>query len=200
MSHVIPWSSTRNVDLEFLLEDVDNLLNESRDGAERVRKIVQDLKEFSHVDKEEKMAANLNEGVESTLNIVWNELKYKTTVEKEYGDIPDVSCYPMELNQVFMNILVNAGQAIDEEGTIRIQTFHEDGDVCVAISDTGKGMSKEVQERIFEPFFTTKDVGKGTGLGLNMAYNIVVNKHGGDILVDSQEGVGTTFTVKIPTS
>ena len=188
------------IDLDYVLKDAGNLLDESRDGAERVRKIVQDLREFSHVDQEEMMSANINEGVESTLNIVWNELKYKAKVEKDYGDIPEVLCFPMEINQVVMNILVNAAQAIEERGTIRIQTFHEDGYVCVAISDTGIGMSPEVQQRLFEPFFTTKDVGKGTGLGLNMAYNIVVNKHAGDILVDSQEGVGTTFTVKIPTS
>ena len=188
------------IDLDYVLEDAANLLDESRDGAERVRKIVQDLREFSHVDQEEMMSANINEGVESTLNIVWNELKYKAKVEKDYGDIPEVLCFPMEINQVVMNILVNAAQAMEEQGTIRIETFHEDGYVCVAISDTGNGMSPEVRQRLFEPFFTTKEVGKGTGLGLNMAYNIVVNKHGGDILVDSQEGVGTTSTVKIPTS
>ena len=186
------------LDMEFLLEDVDNLVSESRDGAERVRKIVQNLKEFSHVDKEEKMPANLNDGVESTLNIVWNEIKHIATVEKEYGDIPEVRCHPMELNQVFMNMLVNAAQAMEKEGTITIRTFQDDGFVCVSIADTGKGMPPEVVEKVFDPFFTTKEVGEGTGLGLNMAYNIVVNKHNGEILVDSKEGTGTIFTVKIP--
>ena len=185
------------MDLEYVLEDLATVIAESREGAERVRKIVQDLKEFSHVDQEEKMPANLNDGLESTLNIVWNELKYKTVVEKDYGDLPETLCYPMELNQVFMNILVNAAQAIEEKGTIGIRTYEEDGHVCVAISDTGKGMPPEVQKRIFEPFFTTKDVGKGTGLGLSMAYNIV-EKHNGQFLVESTEGVGTHFTVKIP--
>ena len=191
----------KEVDIEYLLSDSGSLVEQSRDGAERVRKIVQNLKEFSHVDREEKMPADLNAGIESTLNIVWNEIKYNATVEKEYGDIPMVDCFPMELNQVFMNILVNAAQAIgDGQGTITIKT-RQDGDfVLVSIEDTGKGMPPEVQQRIFEPFFTTKDVGKGTGLGLNMAYNIVVKKHGGDILVDSEEGVGTTFSVKIPIS
>ena len=185
------------MNLDFILEDLENLTAESHDGAERVRKIVQNLKEFSHVDQEEKMPANLNAGLESTLNIVWNELKYKCTVEKDYGDIPELMCYPMELNQVFMNLLVNAAQAIEERGTITIRTYQEDGAICVAIADTGTGMPPEVQKRIFEPFFTTKEVGKGTGLGLSMAYNIV-KKHDGAMLVDSEEGAGTCFTVKIP--
>ena len=184
-------------DLEFLLEDLDNLIAESREGTERVRRIVQNLREFSHVDRDEMSLANLNDGVESTLNIVWNELKYKAEVVKEYGDLPEIECHPQELNQVFMNILVNAAQAIDSKGTITIRTYREDMAACVAITDTGNGMSSEVQARVFEPFYTTKDVGKGTGLGLSMAYNIV-QKHDGELLVDSQVGRGTTFTVRIP--
>ena len=187
----------QEIDLQYVLEDLNNLIAESREGAERVRKIVQDLKEFSHVDQEEKMPTDLNKGIESTLNIVWNELKYKVTVEKDFGEIPEVMGYPMELNQVFMNLFVNAGQAIEDQGTIAIRTCQEDGYACVIISDTGTGMPPEVVKKIFEPFFTTKDVGKGTGLGLSMAYNIV-QKHDGEISVDSQEGVGTTFTIKIP--
>lgn len=162
-----------------------------------MRKIVQDLRDFAHIDREERVLAHLNDGLESTLNIVWNELKYKATVEKEYGEIPAVECYPQELNQVFMNLLVNAIQAIEEKGTITIRTYAENGYVCVAISDTGKGMPPEMEERIFEPFYTTKEVGEGTGLGLSITYNIV-KKHGGEIRVDSQVGKGTTFTVRIP--
>jgi two-component system, NtrC family, sensor kinase len=187
----------QEIDLQYILEDLNNLISESSEGAERVRKIVQDLKEFSHVDQEEKMPTDLNKGLESTLNIVWNELKYKVTVDKDLGEIPEVMGYPMELNQVFMNLFVNAGQAIEDQGTISIRTCQEDGYACVIISDTGTGMPPEVAKKIFEPFFTTKEVGKGTGLGLSMAYNIV-QKHDGEILVDSQEGVGTTFTIKIP--
>jgi two-component system, NtrC family, sensor kinase len=160
-----------------------------------VRKIVLNLKEFSHVDKEEKMPANINDGVESTLNIVWNELKYKADVEREYGDIPEVYCYIQELNQVFMNLLVNAAHAIEGHGTIKVRTYCEESSVCVSIADTGKGMSAEVQKRIFEPFYTTKVVGEGTGLGLSIGYGIVVDKHGGQLLVDSSEGKGT---IKIP--
>ena len=185
------------MDVGFILEDLTSLIAESQEGAERVRKIVQDLKEFSHVDQAEKKAFNVNDGLKSTLNIVWNELKYKATVEVDYGELPEIVGYPMQLNQVFMNILVNAGQAIEEQGEIGIRTYEEDGCVCVAISDTGRGMPPEVQGRIFDPFFTMKGVGKGTGLGLSMSYNIV-KKHGGDIRVDSQEGEGATFTVRIP--
>lgn len=186
------------LDLEFLFEDIENLVSESRDGADRVRKIVQNLKDFSHIDKEEKTATDLNKGLESTLNIAWNEIKYKAKVEKEYGDLPEVLCYPMELNQVFLNVLVNAAQAIEDKGTITIRTYADDGYACIDIADTGCGMSPKVQQRIFDPFYTTKDVGKGTGLGLSMGYNIVVDKHGGQLLVESQEGKGSTFTIKIP--
>ena len=186
------------LDLEYLLDDIDELITESRDGADRVRKIVLNLKEFSHVGREEKMPANINKGLDSTINIVWNELKYKATLEKDYGEIPQVSCYMQEINQVFMNLLVNASQAIEEQGAIKIRTYEEEGHICIDIADTGRGMPPEVQKRIFEPFYTTKEVGEGTGLGLSMGYRIVVEKHGGDLLVESEQGVGTTFTIKLP--
>lgn len=188
----------QTLDLDYLLDDIGQLIEESREGADRVRKIVLNLKDFSHVDKEEKMPANINNGLESTLNIVSNELKYKAEVEKDYGEIPEVSCYIQELNQVFMNLLVNAAHAIEGHGVITVRTYSENDHVCVAIADNGKGMSPEVQKRIFEPFYTTKVVGEGTGLGLSIGYGIVVDKHGGQLLVDSSEGLGTTFTIKIP--
>lgn len=169
----------QSLDLEYMLGDIGQLIEEWREGADRVRKIVLNLKEFSHVDKEEKMPANINNGLESTLNIVWNELKYKADVKKDYGEIPEVSCYIQELNQVFMNLLVNAAHAIEGHGTITVRTYSEKDHVCIAISDTGKGMSPEVQKRIFEPFYTTKVVGEDTGLGLSIGYGIVVDKHGG---------------------
>jgi len=188
----------QTLDLDYLLDDIGQLIEESREGADRVRKIVLNLKDFSHVDKEEKMPANINNGLESTLNIVSNELKYKAEVEKDYGEIPEVSCYIQELKQVFMNLLVNAAHAIEGHGVITVRTYSENDHVCVAIADNGKGMSPEVQKRIFEPFYTTKVVGEGTGLGLSIGYGIVVDKHGGQLLVDSSEGLGTTFTIKIP--
>ena len=144
------------------------------------------------------MPADINAGIESTLNIIWNELKYKVEIEKDFGELPEVVCFPMELNQVFMNLLMNSAQAIEVRGTIGIKTYAEGDFVCVAISDTGKGMSSEVRRQIFEPFFTTKEVGEGTGLGLSMCHTIITDKHGGEITCESEEGKGTTFTLKIP--
>lgn len=191
-------SQKQQMGLDFVLEDLQNLVAESKEGAERVRKIVRDLRDFSHLDRKERMLADINAGIEATLNIVWNEIKYKAEVEKDYGALPEVVCFPMELNQVFMNLLVNAVQVIEEKGTIRIRTYVEEGFACVDVSDTGCGMPPEVQARIFDPFFTTKDVGEGTGLGLSMSYNIVTVKHEGRISVASEPGRGSTFTVRIP--
>jgi two-component system NtrC family sensor kinase len=128
---------------------------------------------------------------------VWNELKYKATVNKEYGEIPLTKCYPQQLNQVFMNLLVNAAHAIEKQGVITIRTLKEGSFILISITDTGCGMDDAIVNRIFEPFFTTKEVGKGTGLGLSITYDIV-KKHGGDITVQSEPGEGTTFTVRIP--
>jgi PAS domain S-box-containing protein len=185
-------------DFNFLKEDIFSLLGESKDGLVRVRKIVQDLKSFSRVGEQEWQDADLHQGLDSTLNIVWNELKYKCKVVKEYGDIPHVYCMISQLNQVFMNLLVNAGHAIESQGTITIRSYRQGADqVCVEIGDTGKGIAPEHINRIFEPFFTTKAVGKGTGLGLSLSYGIV-QRHGGRIEVDSQLGVGSTFRVLLP--
>ncbi len=141
--------------------------------------------------------ADINKGLESTLNIVWNEIKYKAEVKTIYGDIPHVLCYSQQLNQVFMNILVNAAHAIDGKGSITLRTFCENDNVVIEISDTGKGIQPEHLSRIFEPFFTTKPVGKGTGLGLSVAYAII-RKHNGEITVDSRVGAGTCFRVSLP--
>ena len=185
------------VDINYIMDDIPNLIKESEEGTERIKKIIMDLKDFAHPGKQELEYANINRNLESTLNIVRNELKYKATVTKDYGELPEVQCYPQELNQVFMNILVNAAQAIEKQGEIRIATRAVDGQVEVAISDTGSGIQKENLSKIFDPFFTTKEVGKGTGLGLNMAYNII-QRHKGTIEVNSQVGKGTTFTIRIP--
>jgi PAS domain S-box-containing protein len=185
-------------DFAFLKDDIYNLLNESRDGLGRVRKIVLDLKNFSRVGEQEWQEADLHEGLDSTLNIVWNELKYKAKVIKEYGDIPKIHCLISQLNQVFMNLLVNAGHAIETQGTITIRSFRQDDDkVCIEVSDTGQGIAPEHMNRIFEPFFTTKPVGKGTGLGLSLSYGIV-RRHKGRLEVESVVGQGTTFRVVLP--
>ena len=185
-------------DFAYLRQDIIQLLGESKEGLGRVRKIVQDLKSFSHVSEQDWQWADLHQGLDSTLNIVWNELKYKCQVVKDYGDIPPVFCLISQLNQVFMNLLVNAGHAIETKGTVTIRTApHGEQEVAIEVIDTGKGIPPENLNRIFEPFFTTKPVGKGTGLGLSLAYSIV-DKHGGRIDVESQVGVGTTFRVILP--
>ena len=186
------------LDVDFIVGDLPNLMRESREGIERVTKIVQDLKEFSHVGAGEAMRpSDLHKGLESTLNIVWNDLKYKVRLEKHYMPLPPVECRLSEINQVFMTLLVNAGQAIDTSGTIDITTGTEGDSAWVAITDTGSGMTPDVQQRIFDPFFTTKAIGRGTGLGLAIAYGIVA-KHHGRIEVRSEPGVGSTFRVVLP--
>jgi two-component system NtrC family sensor kinase len=190
-------SMKKSMKIDFILGDMGSLLEESQDGAERVRRIVQDLKNFSHVDEAENKAANINENLASTLNMLRNEIKYVAELVTDYGDLPLVSCNPQQLNQVFMNILVNAVHALDEHGTITLRTSHEGDFVKISVSDTGKGIAEEHLTKIFDPFFTTKAVGKGTGLGLSICYDII-KKHGGEILVQSTVGTGTTFTVQLP--
>ena len=184
--------------VDYIRKDLPNLIAETSDGAQRVRQIVQDLKSFSRVDGAEFVHADINEGLDSTLSIAWNELKYKATVTKDYGQLPQLWCNPGQLNQVFLNILVNASHAIVGHGEIRITTREEGGSVRIDISDTGGGIPPESVKRIFDPFFTTKEVGKGTGLGLSIAYDIVVNKHGGRIDATSEIGKGTTFSIMLP--
>jgi two-component system NtrC family sensor kinase len=191
-------AAKQKVDLAFLSEDVFALLAESRDGISRVSKIVQDLKDFSRVGAEDEWSwANLHEGLESTINIVNNEIKYKAHLVKELGVIPEIECLPSQLNQVFMNMLVNAAHAIETHGTISIRSGTQNDEVWVEIADTGKGIAPEHLNRIFDPFFTTKPVGKGTGLGLALSYGMV-QKHHGRIEVHSDVGRGTKFRVILP--
>lgn len=185
------------VELDFLLEDVARIIRQSQDGTERVRRIVIDLRNFARADSSKLEYADINECLDSTLNIVWNELKYKATIRKDLGDVPKTWCHPMKLGQVFMNLLVNAAQAINEKGEIGITTYQENGYICAQVKDTGCGVPREHLPRLFEPFFTTKPVGSGTGLGLSVAYGII-RDHGGSITVESEAGNGSTFTVRIP--
>lgn len=184
-------------DFDFLRTDVGQLITESRNGMARVAKIVRDLKDFAHAENQEWLWTDLNAGLDSTLNIAWNEMKYHCTLNKAYGDIPKVYCMASQINQVLLNLLVNAAQAIPEKGEITVRTGQVGDEVFIAISDTGSGIPAETLSRIFEPFFTTKPVGKGTGLGLAISYDIV-HKHKGRIEVDSTVGKGTTFTVWLP--
>ena len=152
---------------------------------------------MSRIDDSEYKVANLKDCLESTINIIWNELRYKAEVICDFGNIPDIKCYPGQLNQVFMNLLLNAAQAIDDFGKITVHTWVDKSDVMVSIADTGSGIPEENLQRIFEPFFTTKEVGKGTGLGLSIIYDII-QRHHGEITVDSKIGKGTTFTIRLP--
>jgi len=185
-------------DIDFVREDLPALLAESQEGLSRVTKIVQDLKDFSHVDQTGHQLSDLNAAMESTLNVVWSELKYKAEVVRELGDIPEVDCVPAQINQVFMNLLVNAAQAIETTGRITVRSGFENQHVWFEVLDTGKGMPEAVRKRIFEPFYTTKPVGKGTGLGLSISYDIIVKKHGGRIDVTSEPGLGTCFRLWLP--
>jgi two-component system, NtrC family, sensor kinase len=187
----------KEIDTAYLRQDISDLLAESLDGMQRVKRIVQDLKDFSHVDRGERELADLEKGLESTLNVVWNELKYKTKVIKEYAHPPAIECLPSQLNQVFMNLLINAAHSIETSGEITLRTGSDQEYVWVEVEDTGSGIPAENLSRIFEPFFTTKPVGKGTGLGLSLSYGIV-KKHHGKIEVTSELGKGTKFRVVLP--
>jgi two-component system NtrC family sensor kinase len=183
--------------INMIIEDAPELIKESLEGADRVRTIVRNLKSFSRVDEAYCKSANINECIESTVNIVWNELKYKVKLIKDLGDIPCTRCYPQQLNQVFMNLLINASQAIEDTGEITIRTWNDAEYIYSSVSDNGCGIPESAMSRIFDPFFTTKEVGKGTGLGLSITYDIVKN-HQGDIRVESKQGKGATFTIRIP--
>jgi len=184
-------------ELDYLRDDIPELLRESQEGLGRVKRIINDLKDFSRVDDGVWEEVDLHRGLESTLNVIWNEIKYKAQVVREFGELPVVSCIPAQINQVFMNLLVNAAQAIDKEGTITLRTGRDGDHVWIDIGDTGKGIPPELQARIFEPFFTTKPVGKGTGLGLSISREIM-QRHRGAIEVHSVPGQGTRFRLQLP--
>lgn len=183
--------------LDEILEDVDELMDDSKGGLVRVKEIVQDLKSFVRLDESDLKTIDINESIETTLKVVANELKYRCDVVRDFGDLPPLRCHAGQLNQVFMNLLVNAGQAIEDRGTVTVKTYVAGDDLCVSVSDTGCGIPAENVGKLFTPFFTTKPVGSGTGLGLSISYGIVT-KHGGEIAVDSEVGRGTTFTVRLP--
>ena len=185
------------VELDYLKQDMPILLAESQAGLHRVKLIVQDLKDFSRIDQSGWLMADLNEGMASTLNVVSNELKSKATVICEHGIVPPIQCIPGQLNQVFMNLLVNAAHAFDDFGTITVRSGEFAEEVWMEVADTGRGIAPEVLSRIFEPFFTTKPVGQGTGLGLSISYGIVA-KHHGRIDVHSVLGKGSTFRIWLP--
>jgi PAS domain S-box-containing protein len=196
--------ASEEADVGFLLSDLAKAIRESQEGSERIRHIVQDLRDFSHQDTGERVLSDLNQCLDSTANIVWPMMKHLVELEKHYADLPAVPCYPMQLKQVFMNLLVNAFQAIEEAvgdsgstGTIALRTEAEGDDVVVSIGDTGAGIAPEHLDRIFDPFFTTKKVGAGTGLGLSTSFGIV-QRHEGTLSVESRPGKGTVFRLRLP--
>jgi len=198
--HRDPLTALRNeLDLDFLKDDIPILIRESKDGIGRVVQIVKDLKNFSRVDNDQTWQfANLQQGIDSTLNIVASELKYKADVIKHYAPLPEIECLASQLNQVVMNLVINAAQAMGpERGTITISNGVEGEHVWLEVTDNGCGIAPDTVQKIFDPFFTTKPVGEGTGLGLSLSYGIV-KKHRGDISVSSELGKGTKFRVVLP--
>jgi signal transduction histidine kinase len=186
-------------DLGFIRDELPQLLTDTQEGIARIKRIVKDLKDFSHVDESDWQPCNLNCGIESTLNLLANELATKATVVRDFGSIAMVEGQAFQLNQVFLNLLRNALQAIAERGQIAVRTRQEGEWVIAEVSDDGDGVAPEHRDRIFDPFFTTRPVGQGAGLGLSLAYS-VVKKHGGCIDVESEPGNGALFRVRLPVS
>jgi PAS domain S-box-containing protein len=182
---------------DFVITDMGNALDESIEGVQTIKQIVAELKEFAHPEKREVKLNDINNGIDRTLQVIWNELKYRITVIKDYCDLPKVPCDIHRLKQVFMNLIMNAVQVIEGLGTITIKTFVEGDNAVIQISDTGKGIPPENMSKIFDTFYTTKEHGKGTGLGLSVVYK-VVQEHKGMISVESEVGKGTTFTIQLP--
>jgi signal transduction histidine kinase len=187
----------KKIELDYLREDIPSLIKESQEGLERVRKIVSGLRDFAHTDSGEWVPADLNQAMASALNVAANEIKYKATVVKELAPLPPVDCIVSQINQVLVNLLVNAAQAIDNQGVITVRSGVQADQVWLEVSDTGHGMPPEVQKRIFEPFYTTKAVGQGTGLGLSITWEII-NRHHGHIEMHSAPGKGSTFRMTLP--
>jgi signal transduction histidine kinase len=187
----------QSLEYDYIRNDVEALIVESEDGIERVKKIITALKDFSHIEEDEFLLADLQRGLESTLNMVNNELKYKAEVVREFGEMPEVYCIPSQINQVVMNLLINAAHAIEQFGVITLRCAQEGNWVWIEVQDTGKGIEPHVLSRIFDPFFTTKSVGQGTGLGLTLSYNIV-QKHHGRFEVHSEPGQGSRFRLWLP--
>lgn len=183
--------------LDLVFEDADDLIKESLDGAQRVKKIVSDLKGFSHIDEAHESDADINTEIDRTLNVLTHEIPKEVEIVKDYGNLPSFSCNPAHLCQAFYNIILNAVQAGGKGLALRILTRSVDNMIEIHVSDNGPGIPESIRNRIFEPFFTTKDVGKGTGMGLNVTFEIITS-YGGTIEVASEVGRGTTFSILLP--
>ncbi len=191
--------SIQKYDLIFLLEDFSDLSNETSEGLERVKQIVADLRTFSREDTAEKVVVDINDTLRAAINILENQTKYHAKITTDYSDIPKILGFSGKLNQVFTNLISNANQAVDDNGSINISTKITNKWILISVADNGHGITDENLKQLFTPFFTTKPIGEGTGLGLSISHGII-KEHGGNILVSSQPEVGTTFTVQIPLS
>jgi signal transduction histidine kinase len=185
------------IDINFILQDFDKMMYGVQEGTQRIKKIVEGMRGFAHIADNTFSQAQINQAIDDTLTIVWNEIKYKAAIIKNYGNLPPVTCNIGEIKQVLVNLLVNAAHSIKEKGTIFITTSGDDDNVYIQIQDTGSGIQQDNLKKIFDPFFTTKPVGKGTGLGLYISASII-EKHSGSITVDSQIEIGSTFKIKLP--
>ena len=193
-------------ELDYVLEQGPKSFARTLEGLQRVATIVRAMKEFAHPDQKEMVATDLNRALLATLEVARNEYKYVAEVETDLGELPRVTCHAGDLNQVFLNIVVNAAHALEDvvrgtprRGTIRVQTRREGDSVVVAISDTGAGIPAAIRDRIFDPFFTTKEVGRGSGQGLSIARSVVLQHHGA-LTFETREGAGTTFFIRLPFS
>ena len=185
-------------EMEYIIEDICEAIEESGEGLDRVKKIVADLKTFSHAGEGEFETVDIRRCIQSTLNLAKNETKYKAEVVTHFEDIPQIECIPSQLNQVFLNMIINSCQAIEEKGRIWISTYSKgDHHITIEFRDNGPGIPENIIKNIFNPFFTTKPVGQGTGLGLSLSYNII-SQHNGNIDVSSHTGKGTKFTIQLP--
>lgn len=191
-------SLEKELDISFINEDVEELIKDSIDGTTRIRDIVQGLKNFSRESEMGKSLCDLNDCIASTLKIVNNELKYKCEIQTELLELPSIRANQGQISQVLMNLLINAGHAVGTDGQIKVGTRKYDDGVCITIEDNGKGIKESDMSKLFDPFFTTKPVGQGTGLGLSISFGIIQD-HGGTIDVESEVGVGTVFTIRLPT-
>ena len=194
------------IDLDFLMEEIPTAIEQSLDGINKVSKIVKAMKEFSHPGSKDKTLVDLNRAIQNTITVSRNEWKYVADVKTEFDEsLTEVPCFHDEFNQVILNIIINAAHAIgdtikegDPKGTITVQTFRHKKMAEIRLMDTGTGIPESIIKKIFDPFFTTKEVGKGTGQGLAISYDVIVNKHNGTLQVESEPGKGTTFIIRLP--